>query len=193
MKNLKHYIQEKLFHQQVDEKLIVNKNYTIASKVDDIWDIMDDESSLSWAGKRYSADKKLNIDDILFYMIHTYGRFKYIVNDTVDLYNSIIKKYKERKLSTEFDKKEFEGALILNNFAGMRNSHVSKIIGIIRNTEFNDEILITTKHNSNTGNNDIYVLDIYEDESYLILAINLRDGNRMSLKTMDCMFILKKI
>jgi len=27
MKNLKQYIEEKLFHQQVDEKLIVNKNY----------------------------------------------------------------------------------------------------------------------------------------------------------------------
>lgn len=177
----------------IEEKLIINKHYTGASKVDDIWDIMDNESSLSWAGKRYSADKKLNIDDIIFYMIHTYGRFQYMVNDTVDLYNSIIKKYKERKLSTEFDKKEFEGALILNDFKGMNNARASKVAEIIRNTEFNDEILITTKHNSNTGNNDIYVLDIYEDSSYLILAINLRDGNRMSLKTMDCMFILKKI
>ena len=75
----------------------------------------------------------------------------------------------------------------------MRNDRVSKIIAAFSKIDFNDEILITMKHNANTGNKDPYVLDIYDDPSYLILAINLRDGNRMSLKTMDCLFILKKI
>lgn len=188
MKDLKQYL---------NEKLVVNKHYTGASKVDDIWDILDNESSLSWAGKKYPGDEKLNIDDIIKYMIHTYGRFQYIVNDTFALYAKVYQKYTESASKhgfiTEFDENEFEEALILNNFAGMRNGRVSKIIGIFSKIDFNDEILITTKHNSNTGNNDIYVLDIYNDPSYLILAINLRDGNRMSLKTMDCMFILKKI
>ena len=199
MKNLKQYIEEKLilFHPQVDEKLIVNKYYTRASKVDDIWDIMDNESSLSWAGGRYSADEKLNIDDIIKYMIYTYGRFRYIVDDTFALYTKVYQKYTElaskHGFMIEFDKNEFEGAVILNNFAGMRNARVSKIIATFSKIDFNDEILITAKHNAKTGNKDIYVLDIYDDESYLILAINLRDGNRMSLKTMDCMFILKKI
>lgn len=188
MKNLKQYL---------NEKLVVNKHYTGASKVDDIWDIMNNESSLSWAGKKYSADEKLDIDDIIKYMIHTYGRFQYIVNDTFALYTKVYQKYIESAskhgLMTEFDKNEFEGALILNNFKGMRNERVSKIAKAFSKIDFNDEILITTEHNSNTGNNDIYVLDIYNDPSYLILAINLRDGNRMLLKTMDCMFILKKI
>lgn len=187
MKNLKQYI---------SEKLIVNKSYTGASKVDEIWDILDNESSLSWAGKKYPADEKLNIDDIIKYMIHTYGRFQYIVNDTFALYAKVYQKYTEsaskRGFMTEFDKNEFKGALILNNFAGMNNNRVSKIIGIFSKIDFNDRILITTKHNSNTGNNDFFVLDIYDDASYLILAINLRDGNRMSLKKMYSMFILKK-
>ena len=188
MKNLKQYL---------NEKLIVNKNYNGASKVDEIWDILDNESSLSWAGGRYSADEKLNIDDIIKYMIYPYGRFRYIVNDTFELYTKIYQKYTESAskhgFMIEFDKNEFEGAVILNNFAGMSNDRVSKIIGTFSKIDFNDEILITAKHNTKTGNKDFYVLDIYDDGSYLILAINLRDGNRMSLKTMDCMFILKKI
>ena len=187
MKNLKQYI---------SEKLIVNKNYTGASKVDEIWDILDNESSLSWAGKKYPADEKLDIDDIIEYLIHTYGRFRYIVNDTFALYTKVYQKYTESAskhgFMIEFDKNEFEGAVILNNFAGMRNERVSKIIAAFSKIDFNDEILITTKHNANTGSNDFYVLDIYNDESYLILAINLRDSSRMSLKTMDSMFILKK-
>lgn len=188
MKNLKQYL---------NEKLVVNKHYTGASKVDDIWNILDNESSLSWAGKRYSADEKLNIDDIIKYMIYTYGRFRYIVDDTFALYTKVYQKYTElaskHGFMIEFDKNEFEGAVILNNFAGMSNDRVSKIIATFSKIDFNDEILITAKHNAKTGNKDIYVLDIYDDESYLILAINLRDGNRMSLKTMDCLFILKKI
>lgn len=188
MKNLKQYI---------IEKLIINKNYTGGSDADDIWNILNNESSLSWAGKRYSADEKLNIDEIIKYMIHTYGRFKYIVDDTFELYAKVYQKYTESASKhgflTEFDEREFEEALILNNFAGMRNDRVSKIIAAFSKIDFNDEILITMKHNANTGNKDPYVLDIYDDPSYLILAINLRDGNRMSLKTMDCLFILKKI
>jgi len=188
MKDLKQYI---------NEKLIVNKNYTVASKVDEIWDILDNESSLSWAGKKYPADEKLDIDDIIKYMIHTYGRFQYIVNDTFALYTKVYQKYTESAskhgFMTEFDKDEFKGAVILNNFAGMGNDRVSKIIAAFSKIDFNDEILITTKHDSKAGNKDFYVLDIYDDGSYLILAINLRDSNRMSLKTMDCMFILKKI
>ena len=55
MKNLKQYIEEKLFHQQVDEKLIVNKNYK--TNDDEVLRIFRDEIETSDATRKYLTQK----------------------------------------------------------------------------------------------------------------------------------------
>ena len=60
MKNLKQYIEEKLFHQQVDEKLIVNKDYKTTYDDGEVLKIFKDEIAASDAKRKYYMDNYRN-------------------------------------------------------------------------------------------------------------------------------------
>ena len=60
MKNLKQYIKEKLFHQQVDEKLIVNKDYKTTYDDSEVLRIFKDEIAASDVKHKYFMDSYKN-------------------------------------------------------------------------------------------------------------------------------------
>ena len=98
MKNLKQYIEEKLFHQQVDEKLIVNKNYKTH---DDVLRIFRDTIATSDATQKYFKNNvkhtwKSVIPSALWvkvrndFMSHPYSYHQLSNNDAETLFKYLV-------------------------------------------------------------------------------------------------------
>ena len=180
MKNLSEYI---------EEKLIVNKDYQNASDLDELWDLLINESSLSWAGSVYSKNITNLPERIIKHMIHEYGRFSHIINNTYNTYCEVWQKYKKFGFTETFDRYTFESAVYLHTFRGMTNDRQSKMVELTKNINFEKNCTITFTDNNYKS---MWNVDFYEDEHYLIIALDARGTATMKLKTMDSIFMLKK-
>jgi len=184
MKSLKQIIFENL-------KFKINRGTAnfVNDDLDEIWNILSGDSVMIWAGKKYSGT--IDIQNIIRYIIHEYGRYSNAVRDTEKLWRDVWEKYTSSgEFTCKFGDDETNGALLLNSFQTLNNGAKAKIADILHNFKYNTSIQIC---NYNGKNNTI---DIFEDPNYLFFTLNTWDdsgeigSNR--LISINTIFIVKK-
>ena len=93
MKSLNKYLSEKLFHQQVDEKLIVNKNLKQAQDVEDMIKELFDNPEYDDIEYDPSDGRRLVVGDIIDDMLQI-NFDGYSRREQVEMYNKIVTSFK---------------------------------------------------------------------------------------------------
>jgi len=185
MKNLKQYIEEKLFHQQVDEKLIVNKDYKITSD-NDVLRIFKDEIEISDAEQKYYMDNYRNtwksvIPSALWvkvrndFVSHPYS-YQLNNNDAETLFKYLVEfdTIYEFRFNTKSHSSDADKLIDLYAAASdVKNPDKADVKNVVINAFKFDNIAIVSAANKTNGEHRMFVaVDIESIDEKLVINKN---------------------